>query len=474
MNTVRRTLASTKTRSIFRQWENFLQISNQNSNLLRFSVTSTCNNVRFDDHIAVYKNRSTAELLRNIAVLKVCSFDVFVDNSLQLMNIGQKSLGRHFFRFIMKYTFYSQFVAGENSEEILTSAEKLISSNIYSLPTAMLEENELFTDGNSTKRFEANLDVIKDCVEIGDRITSSEKFKMCHFKFTGLMPYTLMVKLTEIYENSNNKQEMVRKISESMLSGKKIYFEELSKSQNDELNDAVVRLGITGQISAAKKVKILIDAEYVNTNPAISLLCVAMMVAFNKQKVLIHNTYQCYLKTTTKTVIEDKTIAENLGSGFGAKVVRGAYIHIEKERAQKQGYEDPICESLEKTSEQYDGVIKMLLERVKEKPEQTGLVIATHNETSVLRAMDQLNKLDISTKKGNAVFAQILGIGDHITYSLADKGYIVYKSIPYGPMEELLPYLSRRAMENKAIMRGAIKERNMVMQELKRRLYFKS
>lgn len=43
-------------------------------------------------------------------------------------------------------------------------------------------------------------------------------------------------------------------------------------------------------------IKLLIDAEYVNTNSGIELLGLGMMAAFNSKSVLVHNTYQCYIK----------------------------------------------------------------------------------------------------------------------------------------------------------------------------------
>lgn len=46
----------------------------------------------------------------------------------------------------------------------------------------------------------------------------------------------------------------------------------------------------------------------------------------------------------------------------------------------------------------------------------------------------------------------------------------MYKSIPYGSLEEVIPYLIRRAQENQSVLRGARREWELLSQELRRRL----
>nr|AAH52815.1 Prodh2 protein [Mus musculus] len=47
---------------------------------------------------------------------------------------------------------------------------------------------------------------------------------------------------------------------------------------------------------------------------------------------------------------------------------------------------------------------------------------------------------------------------------------MVYKSIPYGCLEEVIPYLIRRAQENRSVLQGARREQALLSQELWRRL----
>lgn len=54
--------------------------------------------------------------------------------------------------------------------------------------------------------------------------------------------------------------------------------------------------------------------------------------------------------------------------------------------------------------------------------------------------------------------------------SSAKEGYAVYKSVPYGSVDDTLPYLVRRAQENRTVLLGIRKERDLLKQELYRRL----
>lgn len=45
-----------------------------------------------------------------------------------------------------------------------------------------------------------------------------------------------------------------------------------------------------------------------------------------------------------------------------------------------------------------------------------------------------------------------------------------YKYVPFGPVDEVMPYLVRRAQENSTVLGGVQKEKRMLAAELRRRL----
>nr|XP_055107677.1 proline dehydrogenase 1, mitochondrial isoform X1 [Symphalangus syndactylus] len=229
------------------------------------------------------------------------------------------------------------------------------------------------------------------------------------------------------------------------------------------------RMDILAKKATEMGVRLMVDAEQTYFQPAISRLTLEMQRKFNVEKPLIFNTYQCYLKDAYDNVTLDVELARREGWCFGAKLVRGAYLAQERARAAEIGYEDPINPTYEATNAMYHRCLDYVLEELKHNA-KAKVMVASHNEDTVRFALRRMEELGLHPADHQVYFGQLLGMCDQISFPLGQAGYPVYKYVPYGPVMEVLPYLSRRALENSSLMKGAHRERQLMWLELLRRL----
>lgn len=212
-------------------------------------------------------------------------------------------------------------------------------------------------------------------------------------------------------------------------------------------------------------VPVMIDAEETWIQKTIDQLALDMMLEFNKQSIIVYNTYQLYRHDKLASLKEDYGIAVKGGFILGAKLVRGAYMEKERKRATEMGYPSLIQPDKRSTDKDYDAALYFCVDNL----EKIAFVAGTHNENSCKVLADLLNDKKVAHDHPHVYFSQLLGMSDNLSFNLADAGYNVAKYVPYGPVKSVLPYLFRRAQENTAIAGQMSRELGLILKEKKRR-----
>jgi proline dehydrogenase len=220
----------------------------------------------------------------------------------------------------------------------------------------------------------------------------------------------------------------------------------------------------TCKVAVEKDVPLLIDAEESWMQKAADELIEVLMETYNTEKAIVFNTLQMYRHDRMEYLKTLHEKAKEKGFYIGMKVVRGAYMEKERERAEERGYTSPICEDKQATDINYDAAVKYIIEHPK-----MALFIGTHNEDSSYLGMELAKKNGIKENDGRLWFGQLFGMSDHISYNLASEGYNVAKYLPFGPVRDVMPYLIRRAEENTSVAGQTSRELNLLKTERKRR-----
>jgi proline dehydrogenase len=137
----------------------------------------------------------------------------------------------------------------------------------------------------------------------------------------------------------------------------------------------------------------------------------------------------------------------------------------ERSRAKNLGYASPIQPDKESTDRDYNEAIVFCIDRL----DHIALVVATHNEYSNLLTTEVLKKHSLPLNHPHVHFSQLYGMSDNITFNLAKAGCSVSKYLPFGPINDVIPYLMRRAQENSSVSGQTGRELGLIKKELKRR-----
>ena len=331
---------------------------------------------------------------------------------------------------VVKHTVFEQFCGGETIQESERTIQELAQFGIKTILDYSVE-------GEKT---EAGFDATtEETLRTVEKAKNSPHMPMCVFKVTGIASFDLLEKVQR--GDALDAQETAA-------------FERV-RQRMDRICKATAEAGV----------RVFVDGEETWIQDTIDSLTYEMMLKYNQQRPVVYNTYQLYRRDGLKLLQDAMHLATMHNIQLGAKLVRGAYMEKERARAEEMGYQDPINPSKQATDDLYNQALKYCLDN----KQRIALCSGSHNEYSNQLLAILMDKHGVKRSDERFYFAQLYGMSDNLSFTLAANGYNVVKYVPYGPVEKVMPYLFRRAQENSSVAGQSSREFALVQSEMKRR-----
>jgi proline dehydrogenase len=383
--------------------------------------------INFNNTEIAFKQKSTSDLNTSYWLFKIIGWNWLISIGPAVLDV---LMPLWFPIPIIKATIFRQFCGGESIEDCDKTIISLGSQNVKTILDYSVEGKE------DEPVFDANVQEALKALQVAK---SNPLIPFSVFKTTGFGRFALLEKI-------NDRKE-------------------LTPQEKEEFNRVTNRISTICEAAHNSGIPIYIDAEETWIQNVIDDLALEMMRKFNKEKAIIYNTAQMYRWDRISYLEELKSIAEKENFFIGMKLVRGAYLEKERERAEKMGYKDPIQKDKESTDKDFNLALKLCIESIN----IIATCCGTHNEESSAYLIELMKKNNISDDDDRIYFAQLLGMSDHISMNLSAANYNVAKYVPYGPVKDVTPYLIRRAQENTSIAGQTSRELSLILKEKARR-----
>lgn len=388
-----------------------------------------CAMISFDNTEIAFKGKSNRDLKRAYWLFKAVGSKRFVKFGKWATQVAFKL--RLPIQGLIKKTIFRQFCGGESVEGSIATSTELGKHNVKTILDYSIEGK------TSDEDFDATVAEIIETIEAGQ---SNKNIPFAVFKMTGICLFSILEKandgLVELTQDEKAKYAQL-------------------VSRVDQICGAAHRCGVP----------VFIDAEESWIQDTIDRVAKEMMLRYNKEAAIVYNTLQMYRHDRLDFFKKEIASAKADGHFIGVKIVRGAYMEKERDRAKEKGYPSPIQPDKAASDADFDAALKLALENI----DIVAICAGSHNEKSALVLAELMAKQGVANDHPTIYFAQLLGMSDHISFNLANAGYNVAKYVPYGPVKEVMPYLLRRADENTSVAGQTSRELALIIQERKRR-----
>jgi proline dehydrogenase len=385
--------------------------------------------ISFENTEIAFRSKSNKDLKRAYWLFKIIASPTFVKFGKIATNFALKLYLP--INSIVKATIFRQFCGGETISECDLVIQKMGDYGVGTILDYSVEGK------TSDEDFDQTVNIIIQTIERGK---TDKNIPFAVFKVTGIGRFDLLEKAS-----------------------KKDY--QFSDQERKDVEIIVNRIDRICKAAFEANVPVFIDAEESWIQEAIDQWCFDMMLKYNQESAIVFNTIQMYRHDRLEFLKVCLQLAEKNKVKYGVKLVRGAYMEKERNRAANLGYSSPIQPDKASSDRDYN----LALEFIVSHADSFALCAGTHNEESSLYLTELLQKHGIQSKDKRFFGAQLLGMSDHISYNLASAGYNVAKYVPFGPVREVMPYLLRRADENTSVAGQTGRELSLITKEVNRR-----
>ncbi len=348
---------------------------------------------------------------------------------------------------LIRSTLFDQFIGGETLQETAKVADLLEKFHVQVILDYGVEGGDYGEDEKDH--------ACDEFIKVIDYAATQANIPFMSVKVTGIARFALLEKMDELM--SKDTGTLIRRYEHAL--------ERLSTDERTEWQRVCNRMERICSAAAAKKVGVLIDAEETWIQDPVDALTMLMMDQYNKTTAVVYNTAQLYRHDRYQFVHDCYEAAEKRNFILGIKLVRGAYMEKERKRAAEMNYPSPIQPDKESCDRDYNRAVEFCMQHV----DRIATIIASHNEFSNQLAAELLHSKGLPHNHPHVHFSQLYGMSDHITFNLAKEGYSVSKYLPFGPIDDVVPYLMRRAQENSSVSGQTGRELLLIKKELARR-----
>jgi proline dehydrogenase len=385
--------------------------------------------ISFENTEIAFKGKSDKDLKRARWLFKLVGSSGMVRFGKWMTNFALKA---HLpVKGLIKRTIFHQFCGGVSISDSIKTSDELASRNVKTILDFSVEGKTSEDDLDNT---------LNEILATIEEAENNPNIPFAVFKTTGISTF-------EILEKANASVS------------------DLNEEELKSFERIVERVDTICSLAKNANVPVFIDAEESWIQDSIDRIVTEMSEKYNRDKAIVYNTLQMYRHDRVEFLNNAIAEAKNKGYFLGMKIVRGAYMEKERERAIEKGYPSPIQPDKSSSDRDFNEALRISIQNI----DCVSICAGTHNEESSLLLTELMKESNISNEDPRVYFAQLLGMSDHISFNLADKGYMVAKYVPYGPIKEVMPYLIRRAEENTSVAGQTSRELSLIIKEIKRR-----